>query len=460
VEFREKYVFADVAEKMVIHVEQKLKKGEYDSIIDLGEFTAQLRQDLRSLSHDRHIKILPGQILPLGTDVNSLRKENFGFKAVDILPGNIGYLNFNQFYDPKDAGPTAIAAMNFLAACDALIIDLRENGGGYTELSQIICSYFFDESVCLAEHHHRDGMMTQDWTLRFVPGPRMTKVPIYILLSRASFSCAEGFAFSLKNLGRATIIGEETLGGAHFVKEWYFPSESITLFIPYAETVDPKTKKTFEATGIQPDIRVPANKALPAAMIEAARALLKGNPDEGQKFLLEWVLKDYEVQLKPVGPNSQILREYVGRYGSYQVTLEYDRLYFHLNEDSKERLVPIADDDFKIIDENKNGYSAYRVQFTRDSFGKVIELYLHDHDGDRNEAKKRDGSCQILFSRFAQEYSEIMALARIMTKGFGSDPVWENHRYLDELFETSALEDEESDVVLLKFMEGTQSLFF
>jgi hypothetical protein len=389
-EFREKYVFADVAEKMAAFVEQKLKKGEYDPIVNLDRFTAQLRQDLRSISHDRHIKILPGEVLPLGTDLDSLRKENFGFKNADILPGNIGYLNFNQFYDPKDAGPTAIAAMNFLASCDALIIDLRENGGGYTELSQLVCSYFFDSPVCLAEHHHRDGKITQDWTLPFVPGPRMAKIPIYILLSRASFSCAEGFTFSLKNLGRATLIGEQTLGGGNFVKEWYFPSESITIMIPFADTEDPRTKKTFEATGIQPDIRIPAEKALLVAMTEGAKALLKGNPDEGRKFLLEWVLQDYETQLNPVVLDSRILREYVGRYGSSQVSLEYDRLYFHSNEESRERLVPVAADDFKIIEEGKNGYSAYRVRFVRERAGKVAELYMHDHNGDRFEAEKRD----------------------------------------------------------------------
>jgi len=389
-EFRAKYVFADVAEKMAAAVEGKFRRGGYDCFAVLDKFTSQLQEDLRSISRDRHIKVLPGEVPSFDADAETLRKEHFGFNTVEILPGNIGYLEFFQFYSVKDAGPTAIAAMNFLAGCDALIIDLRANGGGYPELRQLICSYFFDEPACLIEFRGRDGV-TQDWTLPYVPGPRMAKIPVYILLSRLSFSCAEDFAFCMRNLGRATLIGEATRGGAHDSKMWSYPAESISLQIPFNEAVDPKSKKTWEAVGVQPDIPVSSGQALAAAMKEAAKALLNGHPDQDRKFLLEWVLKDCEIQLRPVELDPKALAEYAGRYGAYEITWEYDRLFFCSNENERKRLLlPVEADDFKIVEEGKRGSAAYRVRFTRDASGRVTELYLHDLDGGRYEPHKRE----------------------------------------------------------------------
>jgi hypothetical protein len=136
-EFREKYVFGDAAAKMAELIEGKFARGEYEAINDLTAFTAKLQEDLRAVSNDRHVKVLPGLVPEFDDDPGLLRRENYGFSAVEVLPGNIGYLDFFQFYAVKDAGPTAIAAMNFLANADALIIDLRSNGGGYPELRSL-----------------------------------------------------------------------------------------------------------------------------------------------------------------------------------------------------------------------------------------------------------------------------------------------------------------------------------
>jgi hypothetical protein len=243
-EFRDKYVFPDVAGKMAALIEQKLQKGEYDSIPDLAAFTEQVTQDMRSISRDKHIKVLPGKHTPLPEDSEALREEHFAFNAVEALTGNIGYLEFYQFYSVKDAGPTAIAALNFLSSCDALIIDLRGNGGGYPALRSLMASYFFDAPVCLIEFRSGNGRVVQDWTLPYVPGPKMANIPIYILVSRLTFSCAEDFAFCLQCRGRATIIGEVTGGGAHDAEMRYFPEESISIQVPFNEAVDPVTKKT------------------------------------------------------------------------------------------------------------------------------------------------------------------------------------------------------------------------
>jgi hypothetical protein len=387
-EFRARYVFVDVAEKMAAQVEGNFAKGAYDAISGLAPLAARLQDDLRSVSHDLHVKVLPGIVPDFDADAEMLRRENYGFTAVEVLPGNIGYLDFFQFYSVKDAGPTAIAAMNFLAGCDALIIDLRANGGGHTGMRSLICSYLFAEPACLMEFRSRQGTI-QDWTLPYVPGPSLAKIPVYILISRLTFSCAEDFSFCLQNLGRATVIGENTRGGAHDAQMLAFPAENVSLQIPFNEALDPRTRKNWEGVGIQPDIPVPADQAFRVAVSEAAKALLAGEKDGGRKLLLEWILQDYSSQLQPLALGRQALRAYEGNYGPYRVVLEGEQLFIHLNERQKRRLLPLAADEFRLVGEDRHDFAMNRVRFSRNGAGRVMELFIHDMDGDRFPVRKR-----------------------------------------------------------------------
>ena len=65
--------------------------------------------------------------------------SNFGFEKVERLEGNVGYLDLRGFHRAEVGGDTAAAAMNFLANTDALIIDLRKNGGGAPDMVALIC---------------------------------------------------------------------------------------------------------------------------------------------------------------------------------------------------------------------------------------------------------------------------------------------------------------------------------
>jgi C-terminal processing protease CtpA/Prc len=145
-----------------------------------------------------------------------LERDNCAFEKVERLPSNIGYLKFNAFLDPAICGPTAMAAMNFLGNVDAIIFDLRDNGGGDPKMIAFISTYLFDEVTHLNDLYDRKkDATTQYWTLPYVPGKRLTGKPVIILTSKRTFSGAEEFSYNLKNLKRATIIGETTGGGAH-----------------------------------------------------------------------------------------------------------------------------------------------------------------------------------------------------------------------------------------------------
>ena len=228
----DKYVFPEMGKKMADQLKKNMKKGQYEAIDNALEFQEALTQDLQAVSKDKHIKVLfdPVEIAEqqkaqTPADKQKLKDQmvarnrmgNFGFHEVKILEGNIGYLDLRSFQGTAYASDTAVAAMNFLSNSDAIIIDLRQNGGGSPHMIQLITSYLYDEEpVHLNSFYHRPtDSHSQTWTLPHVPGKRNPNVPVYVLTSGRTFSAAEEFSYNLKNLERATLVGETTGGGAH-----------------------------------------------------------------------------------------------------------------------------------------------------------------------------------------------------------------------------------------------------
>jgi C-terminal processing protease CtpA/Prc len=194
-----------------------------------------------------------------------MEHDNCAFDKVEILPNNIGYIKFDGFMDASFCGPTVNAAMTFVAHTDALIFDIRDNGGGQPDMVTLIASYLFDHRTHLIDIYNRkEDSTTQNWTLSWLPGPRMPTQPVYVLTSAHTFSGAEEFAFDLKTQKRATIIGETTGGGAHPVSG-HPVADYFMIGVPFAKSLDPVTKTNWEGTGVEPDVKVPADQALATA---------------------------------------------------------------------------------------------------------------------------------------------------------------------------------------------------
>lgn len=388
--FDEYYPLPDVAGDMTKFINRKRKHGEYDQFTDVAEFTSQLTADLRSKSNDYHVKVTPYEKLPddLMAEIKlGSPDDNYGFKKVEQLLGNIGYLELTSFNNPRTAAATAIAAMNFLANCDALIIDLRSNGGGDETMATFLSSYFFDKSTHLTDSYIRkDKKTNQLWTQEWVPGPPMVDIPIYILLSSYSYSSSEMFAYDLQQLGKAVIIGEKTRGGAHSVTFKSYPELSINLKVPYTRDLNPYSKTNY-IDGVIPDIAASSAKALATANIEAAKKLLETETDKDKKYKLEWVLASYEADLQPIGLDETALSEYAGVYKNVRITLEGGRIYLKRDDGPEQEMAPMGGDQFKYKDPEE---IKYRVQFTRDDQGKIDGLYYHDSDGDKYPAKTRE----------------------------------------------------------------------
>jgi hypothetical protein len=278
----EYYVFPEAAKKMVEAVRAKHKAGDYDSITNGDGFAEKLTADLRAVSNDKHLRVtfspvvLPSGPRPGGPDMAAMRRQmdrvNCGFEKAERLPPNIGYLKFNMFANQDICGPTASAAMTFLGSVDALIIDLRENGGGDPKMVAYISSYLFDERTHLNDLYNRKEDKTEEfWTNNEVAGKRLGAAkPVFVLTAKRTFSGAEEFTYNLKNLKRATIIGETTGGGAHPVSGHRI-EDHFTIGVPFARAINPISKTNWEGTGVEPDVKVAAGEALDLAKKMAAK---------------------------------------------------------------------------------------------------------------------------------------------------------------------------------------------
>jgi hypothetical protein len=286
----ESYVFPETAKKMAEAVQARLKSGAYDAITGADDFATALTDDLQAVSHDKHLGVnFSPQVLPkmdpgappapnpadVARRKAQIQRNNCAFEKVERLPSNIGYLKFNGFSDPEICGPTVAAAMNFLAHVDALIIDLRNNGGGDPKMVAYISSHLFAEPTHLNDLYNRkEDKTTEYWTLRDVPGARLADKPVFVLTAKRTFSGAEEFAYNLKNLKRATIIGETTGGGAHPVSGHRIDDHFI-IGVPFARAINPISKTNWEGTGVEPDIKVSASEALDVAKKMAAEQIKK-----------------------------------------------------------------------------------------------------------------------------------------------------------------------------------------
>jgi hypothetical protein len=272
---KEYYIELPVAEQMGDALKAHEAKGDYGAITDGDAFASQLTTDLQAVSHDKHLRVnfnsfkMPERREPTPEDEarfhKQMERDNCAFDKVEILPNNIGYIKFDGFMDAGFCGPTVVAAMGFVAHTDALIFDLRQNGGGQPAMVTMIASYLFDKPTHLIDIYDRkEDKTTQNWTLSYLPGKRMPTQPVFVLTSKRTFSGAEEFAFDLKNQKRATIVGETTGGGAHPVSG-HLVADYFMVGVPFAKSLDPVTKTNWEGTGVEPDVKVPADDALETA---------------------------------------------------------------------------------------------------------------------------------------------------------------------------------------------------
>jgi hypothetical protein len=269
------YVFPEKALEMAADLRGRQTRGSYDNLTSARSFADSLTAHLQSVSRDKHLRVNYG-MAPSGGPTPAVQQnyrqqliaDNFGIGPAERLPGNVAYLELRTFgLDTEEMAEPLAKAMSEVADADALIIDVRKNGGGSPWAVALASSYLFGpDSVHLNSLYWRPADRTDHfWTRSSVPGKRFgPDKPLYVLTSRRTFSAAEEFTYNLQSRKRAVIVGDTTGGGAH-------PGggrplgHGFGMFVPSGRAINPITKTNWEGTGVRPDIPVASDAAREAA---------------------------------------------------------------------------------------------------------------------------------------------------------------------------------------------------
>ncbi|WP_338358708.1 S41 family peptidase [Yeosuana marina] len=289
------YIDLNDAQEMTALLKSSIKSNKYETITNPDNFAEIVTQDLQNVSHDLHLKlkyepkkiaqsqrIMPEEMKIKRESIISMKmaEVNYGFTEVKVLNGNIGYLNLRMFADTIYAKDVATAAMNFLHNTNAIIIDLRENGGGVPSMIQLLSSYFTEaKPVLLSNFYEREkDLKTQLFTFETIDGKRMTNKPLYILTSENTFSAAEAFTYTLKHLNKAVVVGEVTRGGANRTRTINL-NDDFSLSLPYIKAIHPVTNTNWEGKGVQPTIKTTKKEAFVKAYIDAINKTVTRNKE-------------------------------------------------------------------------------------------------------------------------------------------------------------------------------------
>ena len=383
------YVFPDKAKTIAATLRRHLDAGDYDAATDRRTLASELTDDLVAASNDLHFSVGvdpewvadyaarqdPARAAALReTERREEVRKNFGFAGLRYLDGNIAYVDLTHFADPEPGYDAAAAAMRFIENGDAVIYDLRYNNGGYLEMAQLLASQLFrgDKDQELFDYYYNlDGRRVErgQWVLPALPAKRLTGKPVYVLTGSTSFSAAEWFAYTLKKLGRATLVGERTAGGAHPVDRKPVGTDFFVQ-VPIGQIRDPINRSDFEGQGVTPDHLVPSADALAVAHRLALAELAKADP--AKQADADWLAPELAARPQPA---TTALKAITGRYEGRRIDLVGGKLLYTWRERFRLTLDPLAGDLLAI-----EGVRDFRFRIVRKG-GKVTALERIDRDG-------------------------------------------------------------------------------
>lgn len=376
------YVYEDKGKQISDYLQIQLRVGIYYNYTEPEKLATKLTNDMRRICYDGHLAVRTDATAPAGalTAISSQpapaplsKEENFNFKNIDILPGNIGYFRLDGFTSNRDVWPVLEHALHFLERSQALIFDLRYNSGGSGGMVNLIECYLFNKKT------EMNGLITRSGkdTTHIEADPADVKnftlnMPIYILTSHKTFSAAEDFSYGMQSAHRAEIVGETTGGGAHPVQTSPI-GYGLILRVPFMRSFNPYTHKDWEGVGVIPDIRSPADSALVFALSKIYQQAIEDNKT-GDKAKYQWLRE--RVTAKEVIVPSKLLQSYTGTYGQhFRLFINRGRLYctdlllsnltFELHPVTAETFYSGPESDLKItmIKSRTKGYSALNASW-------------------------------------------------------------------------------------------------
>jgi retinol-binding protein 3 len=402
------YVEADRGKAIAEELRRRVAKGRYDGSSTVTALADRLAADLQEVGKDKHLSarydpdrqatmrrvVREG---PPGADPHSSagpvvvrreghptdparaerdRRRNYGFQELRRLDGNVGYLALSEIAPIAFGRDTAAGAMAFLAASDAIIIDLRDCPGGAADTVTFLASYFFgpERKELFSRQDRAMGDTTVEYTVEDLPGRRMPEKDLWILVGPGTASAGESLAYLLQQFGRATVVGARTAGAGYNVA--LLPiGDGLVLGVSVAKPIHPKTGKGWEGEGVRPDVAVAAGDALATAHAAALRKLAADASDARRRRELEWAL---ERAARSASLSAATLAALAGRYGERTVAVDSGRLVCRAPNGRSRVLDPVGTDasasTFTWDEET-------RATFDRDASGRATALVLERVDG-------------------------------------------------------------------------------
>jgi hypothetical protein len=302
------YVFPDIAASVATAISAKNASGGYRTYATTSAFGDALTKDLHELGKDLHLRVrfepdFKPEPEQEGKAMSSQKLAEarlemahmaYGISRVQRLPGNVGYLDIRGFGPTELVSAAYTSAMSLVSGTDALIIDLRQNGGGEPSSVAYLLSHFFAEGDArhLNDLYSRTDNTTRAYWTDPSVGSRYTR-PIYVLTSHDTFSGGEECAYDLQTQKRATLVGESTGGGAN-PGDYMALADGFIAFIPTGRAINPITKTNWEHVGVTPDVAVPAATAMKTAYVTILKDLIQKTKDPEEKEGLTGTLANVE----------------------------------------------------------------------------------------------------------------------------------------------------------------------
>lgn len=268
-----------------------------------------LGRDLYATTHDKHLAVEVVRAAPAPPERSAVeadqaralgaRRSNFGVRHVEILAGNVGYLDLSTFYRPEEARDALATAMHALRHADALIIDMRRNGGGSPGTIAILISYLLDApGIPLFDVVHRAPEPVDHYSTEATPpADRDSRRPVYVLTATSTFSGGEGLAFLLQERHRAEVVGETTAGAANAGRP-YPVNDRFSVTVPNGRVKSAIGGGNWEGAGVTPDVKTTAPEAFPVAYARALRLLVEREPPGAWHNVLERALQNVEARAR------------------------------------------------------------------------------------------------------------------------------------------------------------------
>ena len=352
---------------------EEAARGAFDRLHHPLELATALTSTLKP--HDRHFNVRwsAAADAPAGARPSApaprQENDNFGNRAVRVLPGNVGYLDLRYFADfefeasPAPARKAIEAALQLLAHVDALVNDLRDNGGGSPAMVGYLASAFVEPGRDLYNTFHTRTGTESEAPAQVYPAPR-TQLPLYILTSGRTGSAAESFSYTLKNAKRATLVGEATAGAANPGRPYRLP-DGFSVFVSNGTPVSPITGGNWEGTGVLPDVEITSADAMDRALSLALAELVAQGKGDAARWSLE------ALTAAPAVLSPSVLAALAGDYGMVQLEHLGDTLQLRQGRRPPLRLQPLSADVFFV-----DGEPTRRVRVARTPQGRIEALEM------------------------------------------------------------------------------------